>query len=35
MREIMTTVNCQNVLRIDYETEVYVLPGDKENSCTV
>lgn len=35
VREIMTTVNCQNVLRIDYESEVYVLPGDKENSGIV
>jgi len=35
VREIMTTVNCQNVLRIDYESEVYVLPGDKENSGNV
>jgi hypothetical protein len=35
VREIMTTVNCQNVLRTDYEIEVYVLPGDKENTGIV
>jgi hypothetical protein len=35
VREIMNTLNSHNVLRIEYETEVYVLPGDKENTGIV